>query len=101
MSSLTVVFVLLALSAVLLALLIRANGRLQRAAERARVREEALDTLPQAIFVVDSLHGPGRPICINAAYSALTGYPTTEVLGGAFDAFSIFADPAVATLGSG
>ena len=93
---------LAATSAILLAIVaFGARRRLRRADERARLGERALDAVPGAVFVVDSLR-PGRPnVHVNAAYSALTGYGADEAIGADFDAFSIFTDAAqVAALDS-
>jgi signal transduction histidine kinase len=54
---------------------------------------QALESVPRAIFVVDSLR-PGRPnIYVNAAYSALTGFAVGEAVAAGFDALAVFADP--------
>ena len=59
-----------------------------------RLGEQALETVPHAIFVVDSLR-PGRPNrYVNPAYAALTGYGVAEATSDGFDALAIFVDPA-------
>jgi signal transduction histidine kinase len=61
---------------------------------RTGLVEQALDALPQALFVADSLR-PGRPnVLVNAAYCTLTGYGAGEALAAGFDALAIFADAA-------
>ncbi|HEX7236872.1 MAG TPA: PAS domain-containing sensor histidine kinase [Gammaproteobacteria bacterium] len=61
---------------------------------RARLAGQALDAVPEAVFVVDSLR-PGRPnVLVNAAYCALTGYDAGEAIATGFDALAIFADAA-------
>ena len=55
--------------------------------------EQALEAIPRAIFVVDSLR-PGRPNrYVNPAYTALTGYGVTEATSDGFDALAIFVEP--------
>jgi signal transduction histidine kinase len=57
------------------------------------IAQHALDAVPRAIFVVDSLR-PGRPnIYVNAAYCALTGFDPGEAVAAGFDALGVFADP--------
>ena len=82
-------------STILLAIVTLVTRRkLQRADERSRLGEGALDAVPHAVFVVDALRA-GRPnIYVNTAYSALTGYGAREAVAAGFDALSIFADPA-------
>ena len=61
---------------------------------RAGLVEQALDAVPQALFIADSLR-PGRPnVHVNAAYCTLTGYDAGEALAAGFDALAIFADAA-------
>ena len=76
------------------ALLLLAASKLRRADEALHLAKHALETVPQAIFVVDSLR-PGHPNrYVNPAYAALTGYGVTEAGSDGFDALAIFADPA-------
>ena len=88
------VAVLLLAAAVVLALFgVAARRRLRESDARSRLGQQALDAVPRAIFVVDSLR-PGRPnIYVNAAYSALTGFDVDEAVGAGFDALAVFADP--------
>src|SRR5688572_2407710 len=69
---------------------------------RSRLAEQALDAVPHALFVVDSLR-PGRPnVLVNAAYSTLTGYEAGEAVARDFDALAIFVEAAeVAALDAG
>jgi signal transduction histidine kinase len=82
------------------ALLWLAGSRLRRAEDALRLWQHALETVPHAIFVVDSLR-PGHPNrYVNPAYAALTGYGVAEAASNGFDALAIFVDPAeVAALG--
>jgi signal transduction histidine kinase len=70
--------------------------------DRSWLAEQALDALPHALFVVDSLRR-GRPnVLVNAAYSALTGYDVREAVARDFDALAIFVEAAeVAALDAG
>ena len=69
---------------------------------RSWLAEQALDALPHALFIVDSLR-PGRPnLLVNAAYSALIRYEPGEAVAPGFDALAIFVEPAeVAALDTG
>jgi signal transduction histidine kinase len=61
---------------------------------RSWLVEQALDAVPHALFVVDSLRA-GRPnVLVNAAYSALTGYEADEAVAPGFDALAIFVEAA-------
>ena len=61
---------------------------------RSWLVEQALDAMPNALFVVDSLR-PGRAnVLVNTAYSALTGYDADEAVGAGFDALAIFVEAA-------
>jgi hypothetical protein len=64
--------------------------------------EQALDVVPHALFMVDSLR-PGRAnMLVNTAYSALTGYEPGEAIAPGFDALAIFVEAAeVAALDPG
>ena len=76
------------------ALLLLAGSKLRRADEALRLGKHALETVPHAIFVVDSLR-PGHPNrYVNPAYAALTGYGVAEAASDGFDALAIFVDPA-------
>ena len=60
-------------------------SRLRRADEALRLGEQALETVPHAIFVVDSLR-PGHPNrYVNPAYAALTGYGVAEAASDGFE----------------
>jgi len=61
---------------------------------RSLLVEQAFDTLPHALFVVETLR-PTRPnLLVNAAYSALTGYDARQAVTASFDALAIFVEPA-------
>ena len=63
------------------------------ATQTATLEALALDAVPRAIFIVDSLRA-GRPnIYVNAAYSALTGFDASEAVAAGFDALGVFCDP--------
>jgi len=79
------------------ALLLLASSKLRRADEALRIGKHALEAVPHAIFVVDSLR-PGHPNrYVNPAYAALTGYGVVEAASDGFDALAIFVDPAEVT----
>lgn len=69
---------------------------------RSWLLEQALDVVPHALFMVDSLQ-PGRAnMLVNTAYSALTGYDPGEAIAPGFDALAIFVEAAdVAALDAG
>ena len=78
----------------IVALLFAIDRRLRRVDDRLRLGERALEAVPHAVFVVDSLQ-PGRPNrYVNPAYSVLTGYGVAEAVSDGFDALTIFVDPA-------
>ena len=86
---------LAAAAAFLIALTITiARRRVQRADQRSRLGEQALDALPIAVAVFDSLRTGATNAYVNAAYCELTGYDAGEALAPGFDALSIFVDPA-------
>jgi len=69
---------------------------------RTSLVEQALDALPHALFVVETLRPARTNVLVNAAYSALTGYDAGEALAASFDALAIFVEPAeVAALDPG
>ena len=84
---------LLLVAAVLTLVGVAARRRARRLEAGARLGQQALDSMPRAIFIVDGLR-PGRPnMYVNAAYSALTGFDVNEALAAGFDALAVFADP--------
>jgi signal transduction histidine kinase len=90
---------LLLVAAAMLALAGAAARRRARQIEAgSRLGQHALDAMPRAIFIVDSLR-PGRPNrYVNAAYSALTGFAAEEAVAAGFDALAVFAGLDVAAL---
>jgi len=71
--------------------------RLAEADERFRVVEQALETVPQALFVLDSMQPGATNRYVNPAYTAMTGYTAAEAQSAGFDALSIFAEAAQMT----
>jgi signal transduction histidine kinase len=71
-----------------------ARRRVQRVDQQWRLGEQALDALPQAVVVFDSLRPGGANAYVNAAYCQLTGYDASEALAPSFDALGIFVDSA-------
>ena len=57
-----------------------------------RLVEQALDALPQALFVVSSLRPGQANVLVNTAYAALTGYEPAEAVAAGFDALAIFVE---------
>jgi signal transduction histidine kinase len=79
------------------ALLLVAGRRVRHADDALR----ALEAVPHALFVVDTLQIGQPNRFVNAAYTTLTGYGAAEAVSDGFDATAIFADPAhVAALAS-
>jgi signal transduction histidine kinase len=96
MDALNVSTATLTLAALLLAALVLVvvgvRRRLREIDVSSRLDRQALDAVPRAIFIVESLR-PGRPnIYVNAAYSALTGFAPHEAVAAGFDALAVFAD---------
>lgn len=54
----------------------------------------AFDAVPHAVFVVGALRPRQPNAYVNAAYSALTGYPAAQAVAPGFDALAIFTDGA-------
>jgi signal transduction histidine kinase len=93
-ATLTLAAVLFVAAAALALVGVAARNRARETMAGPRLGQQALDAVPRAIFVVESLR-PGLPhIYVNAAYSALTGFDRKEAVGAAFDALAVFADPA-------
>jgi signal transduction histidine kinase len=77
---------------------VAARRRARQIEAGSRLGQHALDAMPRAIFIVDSLR-PGRPNrYVNAAYSALTGFAAEEAVAAGFDALAVFADLDVSAL---
>lgn len=76
--------------ALLVAVVVIARHRLNRARDRQRLGQQALDAVPQALFVVDADGRYGPNVYVNTAYCALTGYGAREAVAAGFDARAIF-----------
>jgi PAS domain S-box-containing protein len=83
-------------AAIVLALVV-ARRRRRAIDASSRLAEQALDAVPRAIFIVDSLR-PGPNIYVNAAYCALTGFDAREAVAADFDALAVFVDREVSAL---
>ena len=69
-------------SAWLLYLLISRNMRAIREAEAAlRLRDRAIESSVNAIFITDGLAGDGPIIYVNPAFERMTGYPAADAIG--------------------
>jgi PAS domain S-box-containing protein len=83
---------LFAAAAVLAFLAVAARRHARQLEAGSRLPRQALDAVPSAIFIVDSLR-PGRPnVYVNAAYCALTGFDAEEAVAAGFDALAVFVD---------